>query len=176
MMKAPASEVIALLDSAINNTDTLRIQEAAPYFLARADAYNSVDSFRQAVFDYTRYEILVNGQVNAAFYYLREQTEVKARLYKQALNDIMRAILLAPKEPTYFAEKASLELKVNLIDDAIKTANLCIELAPDYADGYLILGLAQISKKNKTEGLANLEKAKQLGSEQAQPLIDKYSK
>lgn len=176
MMKAPATEIIALLDSAINNTDTLRLQEAAPYFLARADAYNSVDSFRQAVFDYTRYEILVNGQVSAAFYYLREQAEVKTKLYKQALNDIMRAILLAPKEPTYFAEKASLELKVNLIDDAIKTASLCVELTPDYSDGYLILGLAQINKKNKTEGLANLEKAKQLGNEQAQPLIDKYSK
>lgn len=176
MMQAPSAEVIALLDSAINNTDTLRIKEAAPYFLARAEAYNSVDSFRQAVFDYTRYEILVDGQVNASFYYLREQTEVKARLYKQALNDITRAILLAPKEPTYYAERASLELKVNLIDNAIKTATICTELAPDYAEGYLILGLAQINKKNKADGLANLEKAKQLGSEQAQPLIDKYSK
>ncbi len=176
MLKAPAKEVIALLDSAINTTDTLRIREAAPYFLARAEAYITTDSFRQAVFDYTRYEILVNGNVNANFYYIREQAEVKAKLYQQALIDITTAIMLSPKEPTYYAEKASLELRVNMIDDALKTATRCVELAPEYADGYMILGLAQINKGNKTEGLANLEKAKQLGHVQAQEMIDKYSK
>lgn len=176
MLKAPAKETIALLDSAINNTDTLRIQEAAPYFLTRAEIYNDIDSFRQAVFDYTRYEILYGRPVPANFYYVREQAEVKARLYKQALIDITRAIITEPKEPTYYAEKASLELKVNMPDDAIKTAGLCIKVAPEYSDGYLILGLAQIRKDNKTEGLANLEKAKQLGNAQAQNFIDKYSK
>lgn len=176
MLKAPAKEVIALLDSAINTTDTLRIREAAPYFLARAEAYITTDSFRQAVFDYTRYEILVNGNVNANFYYIREQAEVKAKLYQQALIDITTAIMLSPKEPTYYAEKASLELRVNMIDDALKTATKCVELAPEYADGYIILGLAQINKGNKTEGLKNLEKAKQLGHIQAQEMIDKYSK
>lgn len=176
MLNAPAKERIALLDSAINNTDTLRIQEAAQYFLARAEAYNETDSFRQAVFDYTRYEILSNRNVNANFYYVREQAEVKARLYKQALLDITTAIIMDPKEPTYYAEKASLELKVNMPDDAIKTANICIKVAPEYSDGYLILGLAQIKKDNKQEGLANLAKAKDLGNTQAQALIDKYSK
>lgn len=176
MLKAPAKEIIALLDSAINNTDTLRIQEAAPYFLARAEIYNEIDSFRQAVFDYTRYEVLSNRNVNANFYYIREQAEVKAKLYKQALFDITTAIIMNPQEPTYYAEKASLELKVNMLDDAIKTANLCIKVAPEYSDGYLILGLAQIKKENKAEGLANLRKANDLGSTQAQALIEKYSK
>lgn len=176
MLKAPMKEVIALLDSAITTTDTLRLREAAPYFLARAEAYVTTDSFRQAVFDYTRYEILVNGNVNANFYYIREQAEVKAKLYQQALIDISTAIMLAPKEPTYYAEKASLELRVNMLDDAIKTATKCIELAPEYADGYLILGLAQINKGDKANGMSNLEKAKELGHVQAQAMIEKYSK
>lgn len=176
MLKAPMKEVIALLDSAITTTDTLRLREAAPYFLARAEAYITTDSFRQAVFDYTRYEILVNGNVNANFYYIREQAEVKAKLYQQALIDISTAIMLAPKEPTYYAEKASLELRVNMMDDAIKTATKCIELAPEYADGYLILGLAQINKGDKANGMSNLEKAKELGHVQAQAMIEKYSK
>lgn len=175
MMKAPQSEIIALLDSAINNTDTLRIREAAPYFYARAEAYNAIDSFRQAVFDYTRYEILTGGNVNDRFYYTRSLAEIKARLYQQALADLAAAITISPKEPTYYAEMASLQLKVNLTDEAIKTADVCIKLAPEYSDGYLILGLAQIGKGDKTSGLANLEKAKQLGNPQAQALIDKYS-
>lgn len=176
MMKAPEKETIALLDSAINNTDTLRLREAAPYFLMRGEIYNEIDSFRQAVFDYTRYEVLSNGQVNDRFFHMREQAEVKARLYKQALIDITTAILINPKEPTYYAEKASLELKVNMTEQALKTAEACIKVAPEYATGYLLLGLAQIKSGNKTSGLNNLEKAKQLGEEQAQTLIDKYSK
>ena len=175
MLKAPESEIIALLDSAINNTDSLRMNEAAPYFLARAEAYNALDSFRQAVFDYTRYEILVGHPLEAQFYYIRSKTETKAKLYKQALGDMAAAIIRAPQEPTYYAEMASLQLRVNLHDDAIKTAQRCIELAPEYSDGYLILGLAQISKGDKNAGMANLDKAKQLGNPQAQPLIDKYS-
>lgn len=175
MMKAPQSEIIALLDSAIKNTDSLRIREAAPYFYARAEAYNEIDSFRQAVFDYTRYEILTDGNVNARFYYIRGLAEIKARLYQQALSDMAAAITISPEEPTYYAEMASLQLRVNLIDDAIKTAEMCIKLAPEYSEGYLILGLAQIGKGDKNSGLANLEKAKQLGNQQAQTLIDKYS-
>lgn len=176
MMNAPATEVIALLDSAINATDTIRIREAAPYFLERANMYMTTDSFRQAAFDYTRYEYLVQGNVNAHFYYLREQAEVKGHLFQQALNDIAHAVLLAPNEPTYLAEMASLQLRVNKAEQAIKTAERCTEIAPEYSDGFLLLGLAQVRTGQKTVGLANMQKAKELGNEQAQALIDKYSK
>ena len=176
MMKAPQQEIIALLDSAINNTDTLRIREAAPYFLARADAYNAIDSFRQAVFDYTRYEILSGQRMSSQFYYIRSQAEIKARLYQQALGDLAAAIMLSPEEPTYYAEMASLQLRVNMNDEALETATRCVKLAPEYSDGYLLLGLAQIRKGDTAAGLPNLEKANELGNPQAQPLIDKYSK
>lgn len=176
MMNVPATEVIALLDSAINTTDTLRIREAAPYFLERANMYMTTDSFRQAAFDYTRYEYLVQGNVNAHFYYLREQAEVKGHLFQQALNDIARAVLLAPNDPTYLAEMASLQLRVNKAEQAIKTAERCTEIAPEYSDGFLLLGLAQVRTGQNTIGLANMQKAKELGNEQAQALIDKYSK
>ena len=177
MMKAPNTEVLALLDSAVNNTDTMRITEAAPYFLARAEVYVEEGNYRQAVFDYTRYELLKDRrQLGADFYYVREQAEVKAKLFKQALIDINMAVMLAPKEPLYLAEKASLELRVNMVDDALETARHCVELAPEYSDGYLLLGLAQVQKGNKAEGLENMKKAKELGNEQAEKLIGKYSK
>ena len=176
MLKAPNGEIIALLDSAVNNTDTLRIVEAAPYFLTRADVYAAEGNYRQAVFDYTRYEILKGRQVNADFYYVREQAEVKAKLFKQALVDINMAVLLAPKEPTYIAEKASLELRVNMPDKALVSAQHCIELAPEYSDGYLLLGLAQVQQGKTKEGMENMKKAHDLGNAQAQTFIEKYSK
>ncbi len=171
---AANGEVLALLDSAINNIDTLGVRDAAPYFLTRALLYEQMDSFRQAVFDYTRYEIVMQGNVNDQFYYLRHQVEVKARLYKQALADIMRAIILAPSEPMYYAEKAQLEIRVNMLDEAIETATRCIRLAPDYPTAYLLLGLAQIKQGNKDDGLQNLEKAQTLGDPQAEQMIAKY--
>ena len=71
---------------------------------------------------------------------------------------------------------ASLQLRVNMIDEALKTAERCVEIAPNYSDGFLLLGLAQVKKGQKGEGIANLQKAKELGNEQADALIDKYSK
>ena len=175
-LNSPTADVIALLDSAINTTDTLRLNEAAPYFLSRAQALEEEGKYRDAVFDYTRYEYLMRGQVNSQFYFLREQAEMKGKLYQQAIADIARAIILSPQEPTYYAEMANVQLRVNKPEDAIKTAKRCIEIAPEYSEGYLILGLAQLQTKQKQEGLANLQKAKDLGNEQAQSLIDKYGK
>ena len=76
----------------------------------------------------------------------------------------------------YYAEKASLELKVNRVEDAMTTAGYCVKLAPEYAEGWLLLGLAQVNNNMKQEGLKNMAKAKELGNEQAQSFIDKYEK
>jgi len=167
-------EIIALLDSAINTTDTMRINEAAPYFLARAQAYEAADSFRQAVFDYTRFEILQQGRVSADFFFARGKAEVKGRLFQQALGDYARAIALDPNEPTYYAETAQLQMRVNMNEGALKTAQRCTEVAPQYPEGWLILGLACIKNGDKATGLLHMRKAKELGSTQADALIRKY--
>ena len=173
-LKAPNEQVLALLDSAINTTDTLRILETAPYYYTRAQVYVDMERYRDATFDYTRYEYLRQGLVGADFYYEREQAELKGKLFQQALNDIARAIKLNPREPVYYAEMANVQLRVNKVEDAIMVAKRCTEIAPDYAEGYLVLGLAQVQNNQKAEGLANLQKAKELGSDQAEPLIEKY--
>ena len=175
-LNAPATEVIALLDSAINTTDTLRLNEAAPYFFTRAQIYDREGQYREAVFDYTRYEYLMQGRLGAPFYHLRGQAAMKGRLYQQGLGDLAHALLLEPGEPTYYAEMANAQLRVNKPEEAIETARRCVNLAPEYAEGYLLLGLAQVQAKQKAEGLANLRKAKELGNEQAESLIEKYSK
>ena len=54
------------------------------------------------------------------------------------------------------------------------TANRCVALAPDYEEGYLLKGAALMQLGKKKEGKAALEKAKEMGSEQAQGLLDKY--
>jgi tetratricopeptide (TPR) repeat protein len=79
-----------------------------------------------------------------------------------------------PQETLYYAEKASLEVRVGLFDDAIATSTESISINPEDSDGYLFLGLAQCLKGNKKEGIPNLQKAKDMGNTQAETLIEKY--
>ena len=143
--------------------------------MARAQAYYDQGKFRPAVNDYNEYGELMATQLGAPFYYQREQAEVGGRLFQQALNDIKKAIELAPTEPLYYAEKASIEVRVGMHKEAIETSQQLIRMAPELSDGYLFLGLAQCLTNNKSEGAKNLNKAKELGNEQAQSLIDKYA-
>lgn len=176
MMKADSTEMLAMLDSAVNCFQKPYLKEAAPYLLARAQYLVSMKKFRESVSDYNEYEKLMIADVNDNFYYIREQAELQGRMFQQALNDIAKAITKNPKNPVYYAEQSSIQLRVSMIDEAIESAKSCIKIAPEYSDGYLFLGLAQIEKGNKAEGITNLQKAKELGDTQAEALIQKYSK
>ena len=167
---------LALLDSAVATFSKPYLKEAAPYIYARAQALAESGKYRLAVNDYNEYENLMISQVNSEFYYIRSQVEVKARLFQQALNDLDKAIDKSPDILLYRSEKASLQIRVHLLDQAIETASECIRLFPDSSDGYLFLGLAQCLKGDKVQGVANLLKAKQLGDAQADVLIEKYGK
>ena len=167
---------LALLDSAVATFSKPYLKEAAPYIYARAQALAESGKYRLAVNDYNEYENLMISQVNSEFYYIRSQVEVKARLFQQALNDLDKAIDKSPDILLYRSEKASLQIRVHLLDQAIETASECIRLFPDSSDGYLFLGLAQCLNNNKVQGVGNLLKAKDLGDAQADVLIEKYGK
>ena len=85
-----------------------------------------------------------------------------------------RAIILSPNEPVYYAEMAQQQLRVGQVDQAYQFANKCTEIAPEYPEGWLLLGLSQVRKEQKAEALSSFAKAKELGSEQADALIEKY--
>lgn len=115
----------------------------------------------------------------APYLYQRARTVIdygRRRQYQQALNDLDDLIALFPRNDLYYSEKASLLVRVGYYDEAIEIARQCIEVAPQHSDGYLFMGLAQCLKGDKAEGVKNLEKAKQLGDEQATELIEKYGK
>ena len=165
---------LALLDSAVNRASRPFTRETAVYLFTRAQAYEGQEKYRQAISDYNEYEQVMRSSLNGQFYYIRSQAEVKARLFQQALNDLSKAIELEPRNTLFLAEKASLEVRVNLSDAAIETAQKLIVIDSQLSDGYLFLGIAQCQKGQKTEGLRNLQKAKELGNPQADKLITKY--
>ena len=81
---------------------------------------------------------------------------------------------MEPDNTFYLAERASLQVRVGLHNEAIETAQEIIKLEPQSSDGYLFLGLAQCLKGQKAEGVKNLQKALELGDPQAEGLIEKY--
>lgn len=169
-LHAPANEIEVLLDSAVAVGQKTGL--AAPYYLARAQFFDRKGEYRKALGDYNQYDTL-SHTIDPTFFYARYKCEMKLRMWQQALLDIARTCYLAPKEPTYFAEWASLDLRVKRFDEGINAAKACIELAPEYADGYLLLGLLQREKGLKQESIENLKKAQELGDTRAEEYLKK---
>lgn len=172
-LKAPDSEIEMLLDSAVSVG--ARTNMAGPYYLARGQYLANKGQYRRAVQDFNMYDSIARP-VDPAFFYARYQCETKLRMWQPALFDIARTCYLAPKEPTFFAEWASLDLRVKRYDEGISAASRCIELAPEYADGYLLLGLLYKEKNMKAEAIKNLKKAEELGDKRAAGYLEKIKK
>ena len=172
-LKAPTTEILSLLDKAVSVQSGT---PSAPYVLARARVYDVTGDYRKAFNDYLTYDSLVNYQGSDDFYYAKFKCEMKLHQYQLALNDIAHAIVLNRTAPTYYAEMASLQLKVGKYDDAVKTCDLALQLTQQYSDLYIIKGIALCEQKKKEEGIAALQSAQQLGDSRAEGLIKKYQK
>ena len=171
---ATDQEILDLLNKSIELCDTPYVSTSAPYFYTRGQQLEKMGEYRKAVQDYYTYEYFNQGRLGAAFYYMREQCEVKGRMWQQALQDILIASRLDPKEALYPTEAGSLLLRLNKVDAAISAAQQAIQLDASQPDAHLILGIAQCESKQKEEGLKNIQKAKELGNAQADTFLQKY--
>ena len=169
-------EAIALLDSAVAKCVVPYTSEAAPYLYERALAKMEAKNYRGAVMDFNDTYKAFNGTVNANFYYQREQAEVNCRMYKQALEDIEKAIELAPDDAVVWMEKGSIYIRVGQLDDAEQPLRKSIELDASLAPSYRMLGYLYAQKKKTKEALSYFEKAKELGDTAVDSLIEKYRK
>ena len=167
-------EILDLLNKSIELCDTPYVSTSAPYFYTRGQQLEKMGEYRKAVQDYYTYEYFNQGRLGAAFYYMCEQCEVKGRMWQQALQDILVASRLDPKEALYPTEAGSLLLRLNKLDAAMSAAQQAIQLDDAQPDAYLILGIAQCESKQKESGIKNIKKAKELGNTQADTFLQKY--
>ncbi len=114
--------------------------------------------------------------VKTAAPYLRAhaQLSMELRRFQLAINDMNDLVALEPNSAELWAEKASYELRVNLFDEALKSAQEVLRLDPQSSDGYLMMGIVQCQKGNKQEGMQNLRQAQSLGNPQADTFLQKY--
>lgn len=165
---------LALMDSCISKFPRPYTVDAAPYLLERARMRDAAEKPRQALADYDEYYNAVNTQVNDVFYYLRAQCAMRARAYQRALDDYVEAVEINPQELTYRAELALANMRVGRNEEALQVLADAEKVDPTYSEIYRLRGLAQLQLKKNTEACENFKKAKELGNEEAQALIDKY--
>lgn len=175
-MQAPVEEVLALMDSCVARFPQPYTAEAAPYLLARAQVRMNADRAREALSDYDSYFNAVKGQVNDLFYYYREQAALKGRQFQRALDDIAKAIELNPTDLIYRAELGVINIRVKRNEEAIKALKEALDIDPDFAEAYRLIGLAQLQLKQDDDACASFAKAKELGDPNVDALIEKHCK
>lgn len=172
---------VALIDSAVSRAQltmeksafSIQNSSPAPYVLERALLKARYGMHRQAVADYNLYEELVGTVSTDRFYYLREQSEAAGRMYQQALDDIKRAIALAPQQPVYLLELASLNVRIARYAEALPILEALVAAFPNDTDCNRLLGFCHIQLGNKSRGIPYLEKAAAMGDGNAAALLER---
>lgn len=172
----PDEEILALLDSCIARCTTPVLQKDAEFYWARAVHLMKMNKPRQAVKDYDTFFNAMNGKVSDLFYYTREQALVKAKYYQRAIEDISKAIEMSPNETLYKVELAVVNLKIGKYDDALAILTKIVEKDPKYGEGFRLIGLCYVQKKDMKKACENFHKAKALGDANTDSLIEKYCK
>lgn len=173
-MGIDADEIIATLDSAVNFYGKPYTSKVAPFILERATTKEGLQRYREAVLDLNEYEqTLGSASLSAEFYYFREQMEIKAKMYEQAMKDIERAVYLAPDDLGLSLEQVSLMLRVGLAEQALPLITELTDLNPDNTDCQRLLGICLMNTDNEAQAKVHFQKAADLGDEQAEKLLER---
>lgn len=169
-------DVISLLDKAIEKAQAANNPELPTYVLERVDWKLRLSQYPQAIADYDLYYDLMGGRVNAQFYYLREQAKFRAGDLEGALKDIQEAIKNSPETPDFYAEEASVYVRMQKYAEALESINNALKIAPDFAACYRLRGVCYVRMEKKAEACEAFQKAKELGDPVADKLIKEHCK
>ena len=69
-----------------------------------------------------------------------------------------------------------MNIRVGRHEEAINVLKGALEIDPDYAEAYRLIGVAQLQLKRNKEACASFAKAKELGDPNVDALIEKHCK
>lgn len=165
-------EIITLLSGAIDISIENPNEETLVFLLERAEYRMQVMQYDEVIKDYDTYYELVKGQVDDSFFYYREQAKFRKGDMAEALIDIREALKRAPDNAIYLAEEASVLVRMEKYEEALKSINKAIALEPEFASCYRLKGLCYVRQGQKAEGCTAFQKAKELGD----PVVDRLIK
>ena len=131
--------------------------------------------YKEAVADYDLYYQICNGKVDDNFYYYREQAKFRMDDLDGALLDIRQAMNLAPGNAMYPAEEASIYIRQKKYEEALRSIDKALAIAPEFAACYRLRGVCLQRSGKAEEARAALLKAKELGDPAAEKLLNDSS-
>ena len=162
------SELIALMDSAVIRSMSVP-SDAAAYLQESIDLKMQYGLYADAIKDYDQlYRVLV-GNVSDAFYYYREQAKFRKGDLEGALIDIEMAIALDKQNALYYAEEASVYLRMQDPVKAQESVEKALALDDEFAASHRLLGVCLLRQEKKNEACKAFQQAKELGD----PIVDK---
>ena len=161
-------ELIAWMDSAVDRSKTIP-SEAAAYLQESIDLKLQFGQYEAAIKDYDQLYRVVSGNVSDVFYYYREQAKFHSGDLDGALIDIETAIALDPQNAVYFAEEASVYLRMQDPVKAQESVKKSLSLDAEFAAGHRLLGVCLVRQQKKDEACKSFQRAKELGD----PVVDR---
>ena len=168
MPGATPDELIALMDSAVVRSMSIP-SEATAYLQESIDLKMQYGLYEAAIKDYNQlYRVLV-GNVGDAFYYYREQAKFRLGDLEGALNDIETAIAFDNQNALYYAEEASIYLRMQDPVKAQASIEKSLALEPEFAASHRLLGVCFQRQQKIEDACIAFQKAKDLGD----PIVDR---
>lgn len=164
------------LDKAQEHADTaITINSLPLYHILKGQIFFAQTKYQEAYNEFLEANKTEPRDADVYYYAYQSLRNMKAERTQQ-MEMLDSALVLAPNQLLYLSEKALLLMKMNRAEEAVTVAQKAITIAPQYAEGHGLLGLALCRTGNKTTGIAELKRAKALGYTQADAFITTYDK
>ena len=110
---------------------------------------------------------VATSPANAADLARRGAAFAARRDFELALKDFNRACELAPDEPSYHYQRATVEFELRQPEPAAKDLDLALTLKPDYVEALVTRAEYRRARKDKDAALTDLEAADRLAPKEA---------
>tara|TARA_B100001057_G_scaffold439151_1_gene472126 strand:+ start:51 stop:566 length:516 start_codon:yes stop_codon:yes gene_type:complete len=161
---------ILLLNFCCFNAFAQEQTSAIGYYTSGLDHY-SKQNYKEAI---EHYSLAININPNfAEAYFQRGCSKHNADDYKGAITDFNTSIKLQPNNQLFYKQRASSKTMLKDYIGAIADCDQAIILKSDYDKAYALRGILKIELGEK-KGCVDLEKAGQLGYQNATVFLKKY--
>lgn len=146
-------------------SDYLKYQNLANLYADLEEYRKSIDIYEKAL-RLAEEKAEIYNRIGLNFYSLE--------IFDNAKENFSKAILENPKNATYYDNRASARKELMDFSGAINDYTTSLSLYPDDANIHLARGLLQVNQHNRHEGCKDFQKARELGLEEAQDMINEY--
>lgn len=149
----------------LDSTDYIKYQNLANLY-ADTEEYSKSNLLYKKALNFTEEKAEIFNRIGLNFYSME--------IFENATDNFSKAIHENSKNATYYDNRASARKALMDYSGAIEDYTTSLSLYPDDPQVHLQRGLLQLSQHNRHEGCKDFQKARELGLEEAQEMINEH--